>query len=128
MRKFVQLVAIVLLHGIVADRMSGKCHDLTRDMLVHYSFSQVLLNYRDAMERAVLLDFDDLMSKAVSLLKVPSVQRSLGIQYLHILTDECQVRELCAYNWMDTSPLVSFVFGFHSGSSGSIQGLQSDRF
>lgn len=52
----------------------------------------MLLYYKDALETAKVLDFDDLLCKTVSLLEVPHIGRNLRNQYSHILTDEFQVR------------------------------------
>lgn len=41
---------------------------------------------------AEVIDFEDLVSRAVSVLDIPSVQQLVRLQYAHILVDEYQVR------------------------------------
>lgn len=54
----------------------------------------MLLSYNAALAAANLLDYEDLLSRAVSVLKVAAVQQEVSRQYAHILVDEFQVRDM----------------------------------
>lgn len=52
---------------------------------------QVMLTYNASLTAAGVMDYDDMLSTAVSLLEVPAVRKHVGQRFSNVLVDEFQV-------------------------------------